>query len=145
MDSRARELQPPIMPNVFATASRTAVLVALCVARAIGAQATAGTTPLPTMGFTTAMMTTSDFDVSPERRSSDGAAIPHRYVASNSIAVRLTDLTRIGDVIDAALARGATTVGDVTFSLSSSTRHSRSRWRPPSLRRSARPRPSPPR
>jgi uncharacterized protein YggE len=160
------------MPNVFASATRIAILFALSAARAAGAQAAAGTASLPSvpyiessatgevrlapdratvtigvethatsaagasaanarvqrvvldtlraMGFATAMMTTSDFDVSPARRSSDGEVIPHRYAASNSIEVHLTDLARIGDVIDAALARGATTAGDVAFSLSSS-------------------------
>ena len=64
------------------------------------------------------MTTTSDFDVSPETSESTGRRIAGRYVATNSVQVRLTELARIGEVIDATLARGATTVGDVEFSAS---------------------------
>jgi uncharacterized protein YggE len=37
------------------------------------------------------------------------------YVARNAITVRVTQLERIGAIIDAALARGATQVQDVAF------------------------------
>lgn len=40
------------------------------------------------------------------------------FVANNAITVRLTQLDRVGTVIDAALARGATNVGEVTFDAS---------------------------
>jgi hypothetical protein len=40
------------------------------------------------------------------------------FVASNAITVRLTQLDRVGAVIDAALAKGATNVSDLTFDAS---------------------------
>jgi uncharacterized protein len=40
------------------------------------------------------------------------------FVANNAITVRLTQLDRVGAVIDAALARGATDVGNLTFDAS---------------------------
>jgi uncharacterized protein YggE len=70
------------------------------------------------MGFTESMTTTNEFDVSPERNENTGRRVPGRYVATNAIQVRLTALARLGEVIDAALARGATTVNDVEFSAS---------------------------
>jgi uncharacterized protein YggE len=51
---------------------------------------------------------------------SDGKGGMHRngFVANNAITVRLTQLERVGAVIDAALAKGATNVSDVTFDAS---------------------------
>ncbi len=40
------------------------------------------------------------------------------FVANNAITVRLTQLDRVGAVIDAALAKGATDVNDLTFNAS---------------------------
>ena len=40
------------------------------------------------------------------------------FVANNSITVRLTQLDRVGAVIDAALAKGATNIGELSFDAS---------------------------
>jgi len=40
------------------------------------------------------------------------------FVANNSITVRLTQLDRVGAVIDAALSRGATNIGELSFDAS---------------------------
>jgi uncharacterized protein YggE len=73
---------------------------------------------LAKLGFRTPEVSTQRFNVAPnyevgtQGRSQDG------YLARNSVIVRINDLTRIGPVIDAALARGATGVGNLEFTSS---------------------------
>jgi uncharacterized protein YggE len=43
------------------------------------------------------------------------------FVANNAITIRLTQLDRVGAVIDAALAKGATNVNDLTFDASNAS------------------------
>ncbi len=47
-----------------------------------------------------------------------GVAERNGFLANNAITVRLTQLDRVGAVIDAALAKGATNVSDLTFDAS---------------------------
>jgi uncharacterized protein YggE len=53
-----------------------------------------------------------NYDVGPQGRTQDG------YLARNSVIVRISDLARIGPIIDAALARGATGVSNLEFASS---------------------------
>lgn len=55
------------------------------------------------------------FNVFPAEPSAGASVRDHGYVARNAVSVRLDDLSRIGKVIDAALARGASSVADVAF------------------------------
>jgi uncharacterized protein len=52
-----------------------------------------------------------DFDFSQGRR------IPRDYVARNTIEVRVDDVARVGDVVDAAVQGGATSTSGVRFDL----------------------------
>jgi len=46
-----------------------------------------------------------------------GRRIPRDYLARDAIEVRLDDVAKVGSVIDAAVAAGATTIGGVRFDL----------------------------
>jgi len=46
-----------------------------------------------------------------------GRRVPREYVARNTIEVRIDDLARVGDVLDAAVQAGATSSGGVRFDL----------------------------
>ena len=71
---------------------------------------------LRTLGFEGAQVSTVGFNVQPNREyPPQGGVRQQGYLARNAVRVRLTDLRRIGTVIDAALARGATGVEDVEF------------------------------
>ena len=45
----------------------------------------------------------------------DGKQTPRGYVARNTIEVRIDDLARVGDVLDAAVGSGATTIHGLRF------------------------------
>ncbi|HJZ76544.1 MAG TPA: SIMPL domain-containing protein [Vicinamibacterales bacterium] len=46
-----------------------------------------------------------------------GRRVPREYVARNAIEVRIDDLARVGDVLDAAVQAGATATSNVRFDL----------------------------
>jgi uncharacterized protein YggE len=73
---------------------------------------------LRAIGFGESAVRTRDFDVTPEMRRVNGRDIRSGYVARLTMAVQLTTLGSIGEVLDAALARGATSAGNVEYSLS---------------------------
>lgn len=73
---------------------------------------------LRAIGFGEAAVRTRDFDVTPEMRRANGRMVRSGYVARLTMAVQLSSLERIGEVLDAALARGATSAGNVEYSLS---------------------------
>src|SRR5262245_3179022 len=60
---------------------------------------------------------TLSFDLQLESDWVNGRQVPRGYVARNSIEVRLDDITRVGEVIDLAVAGGATAVHNVRFDL----------------------------
>jgi uncharacterized protein len=47
----------------------------------------------------------------------NGRRVPREYVARNAIEVRLDDVSTTGDILDAAVQAGATSVGGVRFDL----------------------------
>jgi uncharacterized protein len=47
----------------------------------------------------------------------NGKRVPRDYVVSNSIEVKVDDLTVLGDLMDGAVEAGATSVGDVRYDL----------------------------
>lgn len=71
---------------------------------------------LKALGFRAPEVSTEEFNVSPNMEELPRGTRQNGYVARNSVTVRLSDLARIGAVIDAALARGANTVESVEFS-----------------------------
>ena len=73
---------------------------------------------LRAIGFAEAAIRTRDYDVTPEMRRTNGRIVRSGYVARLTMAVQLSSLDRIGEVLDAALARGATSAGNAEYSLS---------------------------
>lgn len=71
---------------------------------------------LAALGLRAPDVTTAEFNVSPNMEDTPRGSRQNGYVARNAVTVRLSNLARIGAVIDAGLARGATTVEDVEFS-----------------------------
>ncbi len=71
-------------------------------------------------GFSGKQISTISYNVAPNYEPSpDGRRrLQQGYVARNAVRVELTELDRIGAVIDAALARGATGVSNVQFKAS---------------------------
>jgi len=53
---------------------------------------------------------TTAIDLQPEFDYANGRQTPRGYIARNTIEVRVDDLSKIGDVIDAVVASGATTL-----------------------------------
>lgn len=72
---------------------------------------------LRAIGFGESAIHTRAFDVTPEMQRVKGRVVRSGYVARLTMAVQLSSLARIGEVLDAALARGATSAGDVEYSL----------------------------
>jgi uncharacterized protein len=70
---------------------------------------------LRALGFGENQISTLNYNVGPNYEPTPTGRRQVGYIARNAITVRLTDLERIGAVIDAALARGATQVQDVAF------------------------------
>ncbi|MGQ0732444.1 MAG: SIMPL domain-containing protein [Acidobacteriota bacterium] len=57
------------------------------------------------------------FDLQLESDWVNGRQVPRGYLARNAIEARVDDITRVGEVIDAAIAGGATSVHNVRFDL----------------------------
>ena len=60
---------------------------------------------------------TTSFELHPEFDYTDGRQRLRGYVARNAIEVRVDDVTRVGEVLPAAVTSGATTVGGLRFDL----------------------------
>lgn len=71
-------------------------------------------------GIAAAQIRTLGLSVQPEYRYPDGGGRPTvvGYVATNRVLVEVRDLARVGGVIDAAIAQGATNINGPTFGLS---------------------------
>jgi uncharacterized protein YggE len=75
---------------------------------------------LRALGYSGAQVSTISYNVEPNFEPVPNAREPRQrgYIARNAVRVKLTQLDRIGTVIDAALARGANGVEDVVFEAS---------------------------
>ena len=75
---------------------------------------------LRAIGISPSQIGTAGFTVQPSYEPSPNGRTMERngFVANNSITVRLTQLDRVGAVIDAALAKGATNIGELSFDAS---------------------------
>ena len=60
---------------------------------------------------------TSGYDLQPEFDYANGKQTIRGYLARNSVEVRVDDISRAGDVLDVAVASGATNVSGVRFDL----------------------------
>jgi uncharacterized protein YggE len=70
---------------------------------------------LRALGYAEDQVSTLRYNVGPNYEQTTREMRQVGYVARNAITVRVTQLERIGAIIDAALARGATEVADVAF------------------------------
>lgn len=70
---------------------------------------------LASLGFRAPNVSTRSFNVAPNWDFSPQGRRQNGYVAHNAVMVRVSDLSRIGAIIDAALARGATGVDELAF------------------------------
>lgn len=73
---------------------------------------------LKALGVAADSMRTLRVELHPEFDFADGERTRRGYVAANTIAVRLDNLSRVGIVIDAAVQAGANVVTGVAFELS---------------------------
>lgn len=60
---------------------------------------------------------TTSYDLQPEFDYANGRQTLKGYLARNTIEVRVDDITRVGDVLGAAVGSGATSVGELRFDL----------------------------
>ena len=72
---------------------------------------------LRTLGLPADAVRTSGYDLQPEYEYTNGRQLLRGYVARNTVEVRLDDVSRAGDVLDAAVGSGATSVSGVRFDL----------------------------
>jgi len=72
---------------------------------------------LKQLGFADDAVRTLSFGVEPEYDWSNGRRSLRGYVARNVIEVRIDDMARVGEVVDAAVGSGATQVRNVRFTL----------------------------
>jgi uncharacterized protein len=72
---------------------------------------------LASAGIAKDAIRTVSFDLQMEFDYSNGKQTPRGFVARNTIDVRVDDLTRVGDVLDAATGSGATTIHGLRFDL----------------------------
>lgn len=68
-------------------------------------------------GITGEAIRTTAIDLQPEFDYRDGKQTLREYVARNSLEVRVDELTKLGEVIDMAVASGAARIGGVRFDL----------------------------
>jgi uncharacterized protein YggE len=73
---------------------------------------------LRAMGLEGSSVSTSDFNVSPDEDQEGTKPRRNGYVARNALSIDVASLSRVGPIIDAALARGATSAGQIVFGTS---------------------------
>ena len=72
---------------------------------------------LKALGLPADAIRTSGYDLQPEFDYANGRQTLRDYVARNAVEVRVDDIARAGDVLDAAVGSGATSVSGVRFDL----------------------------
>lgn len=72
---------------------------------------------LTALGFSGDAVRTLSFGVEPQYDWTDGRQTLRGYVARNVVEVRIDDIGRVGEVVDAAVESGATQVRNVRFTL----------------------------
>jgi len=72
---------------------------------------------LKAAGIAEEAIRTMAFDLQPEFDYTDGRRTLRGYVARNSIEVRVDEVSRVGEVLAAAVGSGATSVGGLRFDL----------------------------
>ena len=70
---------------------------------------------IASFGIATDAIKTTAIDLQMEFDYNDGRQTPRGYVARNTVEVRVDDLTKLGDVLDAVVGSGATTIHGLRF------------------------------
>ena len=76
---------------------------------------------LKAAGLAADAIETTGYDIQPEFDYGNGKQSLRGYVARNSIEVRIDELPKLGEILDIAVAAGATTVAGVRFDLKDRT------------------------
>jgi len=84
---------------------------------------------LKALGLPADAIRTSGYDLQPQFDYVNGKQSLREYVARNTVEVRVDDVARAGDVLDAAVGSGATNVSGVRFDLKDRTSAERSALR----------------
>ena len=114
---REVRIAPDRATIVLAVETRAASAAAAAQSNARAQRAVLDT--LRAIGIAPSQMGTAGFTVQPNFEPQPrGGMQRDGFVANNAITVKISQLDRVGAVIDAALARGATNVGTVTFDAS---------------------------
>ena len=115
--SREVRIAPDRATLILAVETRAALAGAAAQANAKAQRAVLDT--LRAIGIAPSQIGTAGFTVQAAYEpNTKGGMQRTGFVANNAITVRLTQLDRVGAVIDAALAKGATNVSDLTFDAS---------------------------
>ncbi|MEO8078253.1 MAG: SIMPL domain-containing protein [Acidobacteriota bacterium] len=69
------------------------------------------------LGLPAEAIRTSGYDLQPEFDYANGKQTLRDYVSRNSVEVRVDDLARVGEIVDAAVGSGATSVSGIRFDL----------------------------
>lgn len=72
---------------------------------------------LKALGLPADAIRTSGYDLQPQFDYANGRQTLRDYIARNAIEVRVDDITRAGEVLDAAVGSGATSVSGIRFDL----------------------------
>ena len=72
---------------------------------------------LKALGLSGDAVRTSGYDLQPEYDYANGRQTLRDYIARNMVEVRIDDVARAGDVLDAAVGSGATSVSGIRFDL----------------------------
>jgi uncharacterized protein len=68
-------------------------------------------------GVPKAAVRTTGYDLQPEWDYANGRQVLRGYVARNTIEIRVEDMARVGEIVDLAVASGATSVSGIRFDL----------------------------
>jgi hypothetical protein len=108
---------PPDMATITLGVDTTETTAVKAMA-ANAARMTAVISKLKETGISDQNVQTSNVNLSPQYLYDQGQ--PPRltgYQASNQVTVRVNDLTRLGNVVDAVVSAGATSIGQISFGL----------------------------
>jgi uncharacterized protein YggE len=72
---------------------------------------------LTQLGFTGDAVRTTGYSIQQEFDFANGRRTPRGYVARNGLEVRVDDVRRVGELLDATVEAGATTVSSIRFDL----------------------------
>jgi uncharacterized protein YggE len=72
---------------------------------------------LSRLGFAGDTVRTTGYSIQQEFDFTNGRRTPRGYVARNGVEIRVDDVTRVGELLDASVEAGATTVAAVRFDL----------------------------